>query len=225
VLQRAPLHNTRLAEYHLLRAIGQGWHRPTAGRFSFRGKQHATPDAGRLLAVIEEELAQDQAWLAEFDRNVFRIYSALAWQLDPTTADELLQRYRFHLELQRLCSSLRELGGLAGWLKRQRPAPPDSREALSIARQLAAMLGATIQAAGQLVPPPLPHLSVGGSLQSLLLDEPIPSSETKVPALLTQFRRVQQRLERVQRGSLVAILTLQQRLGERAEQHLARFTK
>ncbi len=85
----AQLHNKRLQDSELLRAIANGWHRPKNDEIDFRGKLYELEDAKRLLKKVEKELKQDQEWFKELDRKVFLCYYQMAQHLDATLGEDL----------------------------------------------------------------------------------------------------------------------------------------
>jgi Zn-dependent protease with chaperone function len=70
--------------------------------FQFRGRIYETRDAKRLLRAMNNEMDDCFDWLADRDRRVFLVYQQMADRLGQRFERELMERYRFHLQVQDL---------------------------------------------------------------------------------------------------------------------------
>lgn len=72
------------------------------GTFRFRGKRYDERDIERLRKKVDREMDEQYEWLHEFDGRVFRVHYQMAREVSRETAEDLLERYRFHMEAQEL---------------------------------------------------------------------------------------------------------------------------
>jgi Zn-dependent protease with chaperone function len=100
-------HRRRLQEFHTLGTLS------TWEGFEFRGRAYPAGDARRMRSEVRRELDQDQRRWADLDRNVFSIHYRMGLALDAATAQELVERYRFHLAVQEL---LTRVAGQHDWV-------------------------------------------------------------------------------------------------------------
>ena len=119
VKHRIQLHNKRLEEFDLLTAVAHNHFRPKNDELDFRGETYDLKDAKKLLKKVEKDLDDDQKWLEQLDRNVFLTHYQMALRLSPpleggaggVVAEDLFQRYRFHLGVQDIWKKLRAQEG------------------------------------------------------------------------------------------------------------------
>src|SRR5206468_2455991 len=113
----------RFEEMALLQDILQKRFKPENDEFDFRGYVHETPDAKKLLKKVQREVEDDHEWFADLDRQVFVVHYQMALRVDARTARELLERYQFHLGVQKIWTRLRDhenaATGALQWLQNQ----------------------------------------------------------------------------------------------------------
>jgi|GEM_PF-659145 len=78
-----------------LQAIASG--QITARAFEFRGQPYPAASAGQLLATLQADIVQQEAWLQAQDRLAFRVHYTRALHHGPGQAQDLLQKYRLVL--------------------------------------------------------------------------------------------------------------------------------
>jgi Zn-dependent protease with chaperone function len=227
---RGQLFNTRVGERNLLLAVSNGWYRPTRDELEFRGEFYHTRDAKRLLRKVERELEEDAEWLADHDERVFVTYFQMALHLSQETAEDLLKRYRFHLDLQAIWRELREqegpVGAAVAWMNEQSAdrADPDYFDAvLSIFRAAHQALREALKSAEAMKIPPLANLHAGEPLRQFLLEKPLVERLTTYQVSLTsrwinklvrQMGEVQKKVDRIHFKSVGGILALQERIAQ-----------
>lgn len=232
VKHRAQVYNNRIAEHRQLFPIVQGWDKPKNGEFEYRGEWYDVRDAKKLLKRLDKEIDQDETWLGELDRKVFQTYYRIAHQMKPIWATELIRRYSFHIDLQKMWQKLRAQEGSVyaaiEFLQQHSHGdlhPQDFREVLNIFRDAHLELKAALEVSESMIFPPLANMPAGESLRSFLLSKKLVSglrrSDTSLPGkwidkFLTQFREVQNRANRLHFKSMGAILALQETIGAEA---------
>jgi Zn-dependent protease with chaperone function len=170
--------------------------------------------------------------LARFDESVFAVYYHLAGQLG--RQEELAQRYRFHLELQRLGRlSWEQQAQVEAMLHfvhaRKQIRWEDVVELEEALAQVHERVSEVFRDACPLLLPPLKRLKAGEPLVSLLPQQPnLPNLRLAgnytdlnlgpLAAFHNQLARVVDRLGRLQVKSLAGILTLQEELASRWSQ-------
>jgi Zn-dependent protease with chaperone function len=227
VKHQAQLHNKRLEEFNMLVAISNGWHRPKNDEIDFRGKFYDMEEAKRLIKKVEKELKQDQEWFKEVDRNVFLCHYQMALHLDPNLAEELKNRYRFHLELQKLWRNLKahEAPVDAAWnflqSQTQHLQREQFKEALDIFRDAHGALGENLRTARDMVIPALKNMTPGEPLAPFLLKGKLVHGLSAhedtlrlkwIYKLMGQMREVQGKVNRIHFKSLGGILALQEKI-------------
>ncbi|HEV3262794.1 MAG TPA: M48 family metallopeptidase [Gemmataceae bacterium] len=226
-------HRRRRDEIDVLSNLCSGRSKIDGEGFEFRGRCHPVAEAENLLREVHGELEEDGRYLASFDRSVFTLHSHLAEQLG--RQEELGQRYRFHLDLQRLgqlawdqkaqVEAILRFLQISKQLRREQVS--DLEEAL--ARVHHRVTDVFLQACHLLLPP-LKHLKAGRPLASLLPQEPdlpdLRSAESYTDldlGLLTAFHHqlamVVDRLSWIQVKSLACILIVQEELASQWSQH------
>jgi len=133
-------HKNRQEEIARLARMAQGAVRLTGKDFEHRGKRFGLSQVPRLLKEVESEIGKDFENMHALDRVVFRVHYAMAVQLGEAERGELEERYRFHLAVQDIHSSLvaharhvdATLGGLSG---RQEVSQEEFQNAVSVLRQ------------------------------------------------------------------------------------------
>lgn len=230
VKHRAQLHNSRLEEFGLLRAISNGWHEPKDGEFEFRGEIYDARDAKRLLKKVDRELEQDHKWLIELDKRVFMTYFQMALHLSQDVAEDLFKRCRFHMDLQKIWYDLKgqdaPVGAAVNFLQNFQGDRLEShhfKEALSIFREAHHTLRDSLRLAEDMLLPPLKNMPAGQPLRVFLLEKKLLSGLSKyeqtlsmkwIQKLLNQYNEVRKKVDRIHFKSLGGILAVQERLGQ-----------
>lgn len=230
VTHRAQVHNKRLEEQAMLLGISHGGERPRNNEIKFRDKVYKPTQAKRLLRKVKKELDQDRAWLGDLDRQVFFTFYQMALRLDGELAQDLFDRYHFHLDLQIICRRLRSqdspVGAAVSFLANQKTGkiePEYFDAALSIFREAHHSLRDSLGFAEDMPVPELKNMRAGEPLRKFLLEAPlvegvsvydISLSPKWINKLLRQMREVQHKVQRVHSKSLGGLLALQERIGE-----------
>jgi Zn-dependent protease with chaperone function len=219
----AACHQLRREEFtHLQQAgtdkLGSG------RRIEFRGQHYPASAVEELLAKVRAELEEDRGYLVKFDRSVFALHQRMAEFLG--REQELCQRYRFHLQLQKLLGALDEERGRMDSViyflsSHKQLAWAELHQIVAIWRHAHEGLGAVLKQAVELSPPHLKGWKAGESLRCILPDKPsIPELDPVQTDL--DFRGAQQlhkevlavleKLNRIQLMSLGGLLAFQQQL-------------
>jgi Zn-dependent protease with chaperone function len=228
VHERGRLHNQHLSELHLLQAVAKGSYQPRDNAIEFRGKAYGPGDADRLLCTVNDELEQDRQWLADLDRRVFMTHFQMALHMDTELADALCGRYRFHIELQKIWTALRNqdspVGSAIDFLQNLKTHRLDERtfqQALPVFRAAHHALRDALRAAEDMAMPALKNMPAGQPLRHFLLEKKLVDGISKhdqaisgpwIKDLLSQMREVQKKVDRIHFKSLGGILALQERI-------------
>ncbi|MCI0740543.1 MAG: M48 family metalloprotease, partial [Gemmataceae bacterium] len=228
VKHRGQLHNKRLEEFNLIIAIQNGWHRPKNDEIDFRGKCYEVDDAKKLLKKVEKELKEDQEWFKDLDKQVFLCHYQMARHVDDELADELVHRYKFHMQVQKVWRDLKSqeasVGAALDFLNRAGSSQlqyEQFQEMLNIFRDARATLRQCLDAAKDMYVPALKNMTPGAPLAPFLLKEKLVrglsdhehSLQSKwIDKLLGQAREMQAKVNRIHFKSLGGILALQERI-------------
>lgn len=193
--------------------------------FKFRGRRYDIRDLRRVIKKAEKELDEHIDWLADLDDRVFRAHYQMASELKQALADELVQRYEFHIAAQDILIEL----------ALQRPQLELALRVLSNVEgqveygTFAAIRGSLIESydtmrrciarADRLELPKLKHVKAGTVLGYFLMEvklvKPLkPTARSITSAWVNQFLgqlgAIEDRIRRVHFKSLGALLALQQ---------------
>jgi len=237
VKERAQLYATHMDEFNRLVAIQNGWQRPKTNAFEFRGETWPLADVRRLLANVQEEIEADNRWLEEQDRRVFMTYLQMAQLISPDVATELLRRYEFHRELQKIWFELskqeRPLRAAIQFVNTRLTSQlqtSDFDDVLKIWRDAHQTMGALLKTSEALMLPPLRNLPLGQPLRPFLLEKDLVGALSKyeqgvsdrwVKRLLDQFGEMKSNVDRMHHKSLAGILALQEHIGSECEKRWA----
>ncbi len=219
----ADQYHERLRERDALAEVVRGERVPRSGLVEFRGQRRPVAEAETLLGQVDEELADDRRRLAAFDRQVFQTHAQAASHLGGHAAQELLERYDFHLKMQDIVKGVdaeqARLDEIDLFL--QENPRMDEYEYEHLVRQLQesheALRGHLGKADGLPVPA-LTHVLEGTPLRGLLLSRPLLAEPGLSMAAdwFAQFREqvadVRDRGWRVHVKSLSGILALHERI-------------
>ncbi|VTR95653.1 Uncharacterized protein OS=Plasmodium yoelii 17X GN=YYC_00901 PE=4 SV=1 [Gemmata massiliana] len=67
----------------------------------------SSPKLKRQIETVEQQRAENREWFEAFDRRVYLLHVQMANRVDKKLREELVERYRFHLELQRFYQKVR----------------------------------------------------------------------------------------------------------------------
>ncbi len=233
--QRLQEYQERCADRRRLIRFAQKIDVPRAGVFQFRDKQYRVADAAGLVKILEAEIKADHAHLAALDRRIFLVYMAMARQLDEAVAQELEQRYRFHLGVQEMISALSRCEAQVNeafqlMAAKRDPNPQIVQAAVIVVRDSQRVLEQQLHAATHLKMPALKNLRAGEPLAYFLDAKPVVSGligteqivqGTWVKEMLQRQAEVIDKLRRILFKSLGSLLCFQERVGEH---YKARFT-
>lgn len=227
--ERMDAHKARQEEINKLAKVAHGAVELTGKDFEYRGGRYRLADAARLLKEVEGEIDKDFEWMHALDRQVFRVHYAMASQLGEAERTELEERYKFHLAVQELHSTLAAhsrhvqmtLNGLSG---RREVTQDEFQNALAVVRQAREVLREQLERARLLPLPPLKNMTAGEPLGPFLLSEPVVRAlhadvmtleGAWVHQLMTQTDRVIDKSARILFKSLGGLLALQESIAAR----------
>ncbi len=226
-VEKARVHKKLREDVELLRAVQNGNFERDAELFLFRGKKYKLRAADRLLDQLADEIAEDKAWVAELDSWAFKIHYQMALEVSGARASELVARYEFHLELQKLGRKLLEqdepLNRVTNFLSNARGAIQTDTflEVIDIFRKAHQALNKSLIAARELKIPALKNMKEGQVLGEFLLTRDLVkefrpvvySLKVKwVQKFLKQMVEVKERVRRLHFKSMGAILALQEKI-------------
>jgi Zn-dependent protease with chaperone function len=208
---------------------------PKGGVFQFRGKQHRTKDAEKLLETLETEIKADHDHLAALDRRIFLLYMGMATQLDPRLAQELEHRYHFHLAVQEMIQTLtywnHHIQESFNQVTAQREPSPESLHYVGLAlREAQDALGKHIAAANTLRMPAFKNMQAGQALSVFLDAKPVihdlfGSAQfmdgSWLDEILKRHGEIIDKLRRVLFKSLGSLICFQEQVGEKYKAHYA----
>jgi hypothetical protein len=217
-------HLKRMSEIERLTAIKAGAVKLKGGTFEFRGEFRKRKLVDSLVAVLEQELEQDETWFEEFDREVMLVHLRMAQMLGDCDLT-LYQRYYFHLALQRLlqrCQSANEklaelfefIAKKDGELNKQQ-----FEEVISALADIHSGIRSGLEQVRALLVPPLQNINDGQRLRDYLLDAefiPMLPEKTKTidgdwtAALFAQCSGIEEKARRLYFKSMGAILIQQE---------------
>jgi Zn-dependent protease with chaperone function len=180
----------------------------------------------KKIKAIDEKLDVLWEWLRSLDRRVYLIHVQMAGTVSADSKDELIERYRFQLEVQRLYSISRyhqeralAFARLLFSLPPDRIHPELGTEVMSILREAWRALKKIIQTAREINLPAMKNFEEGESLADFILEgkmvpEP-PLSYVKLDwcqKLVDQLAAVRAKCFRLHCKSLGGILGLQEKV-------------
>src|SRR5579883_2646341 len=182
----------------------------------------------KKMDEIEKKQDENWEWFKSFDRRVYLLHVQMAVQLDKDTSSELVERYRFQLEVQRLYQESRAafnkadayLSAYAAAARGEIQVPPDfPGEVIQVLRESWKALKNIIKTAREINLPAMKNFEEGDNLADFILEgkmvpEP-PLSYVKgvwIDKLMTQLQGVRQRCFRLHFKSVGGILRLQEEI-------------
>jgi Zn-dependent protease with chaperone function len=231
-IDREPWAPTRIAHAHsrLYRELGNKVEDLAYIRKAIRKiyrKSYGRPrgrDRDRL-EDLEHDFEKLTDWFASFDRRVYLVHIQMARKLDRELFDELVHRYKFHLEIQEIHAIIARaqdevLDVLEGLEQEDTVLPPDFFEEVRHRFKLARnALRDCLARAGELRTPEMANIPAGRRLDRLIFDREVLREPGEysirgawVNKLLTQLAVMRHRVNRLDFKSLGAILQMQDRL-------------
>jgi len=217
--------NARVRDYDWLDSYQRDEKAPAMVRF--KNKDVTKKDTKKLLKKLDEQLKEDYEWLSSFDRRVFLVHANLAHKYDSDAWDEMIQRYRFQIGIQRINLELDSQLHLveAGYQElfekpRQEPITQDYFESMaSLFKAARKTLKTMLKDCQEIEVPVLANFAPGTPLASFLLTTPIIKEMKElsidgkwIAKLHGQLREVRGRAGRLHFKNLGTILALQERL-------------
>ncbi len=191
------------------------------------------PKLKRLLREAQDAVDKEWEWFRTLDRRTYLAHVQAAGKLDPIWRDDLVERYRFQLAVQRLHGEARDqerkVGMFLALLFRTSDPHPDLvTEGFHAFRQGWRTLKTLLADARDIDLPAMKNFVPGERLADFLLDKPMirEMSWAKVSAkwavqLLEQLEQVKARCARLHFKSLGGILALQERIAADWRTHYA----
>jgi hypothetical protein len=217
-------------ELDYLREVREGLVELEGGEFKFRGEYYPRRQLKDLLCLVDEQLGEDRQWLEMQDQKVFIVHYHMARHLGADLASELLKRYEFHLEVQKILRNLDEhfipVRAVAEFWNNCAGKQVDQRVFISILESLRAAhqaLALGLQMSEMLLLPKLKNVVPGEPLRRYLLDKNLVSGFSsfdmmikgkQVGKLVQQFQHIHKRAVRIHFKSLGGILALQERVSK-----------
>jgi Zn-dependent protease with chaperone function len=178
----------------------------------------------KKLEQIKEKQDENWEWFKSFDRRVYLLHVQMAGQVDKELKDELVERYRFQLEVQRLYQESRAafnkadayLSAYAAAARGEWQAPPDfPGEVIQVLRESWKALKNIIKDAREINLPAMKNFEEGENLAEFILEgkmvpEP-PLSYVKgvwIDKLMTQLQGVRQKCFRLHFKSVGGVLRM-----------------
>jgi hypothetical protein len=182
----------------------------------------------KKLEQIKEKQDENWEWFKSFDRRVYLLHVQMAAQLDKELKEELVERYRFQLEVQRLYQESRAafnkadayLSAYAAASRGEWQAPPDfPGEVIQVLREQWKALKNIIKDAREINLPAMKNFEEGENLADFILEgkmvpEP-PLSYVKgvwIDKLMNQLQGVRQKCFRLHFKSVGGVLALQEKI-------------
>ncbi len=180
----------------------------------------------RKMDEVEEKQTENSEWFKSFDRRVYLLHVQMGARVDPALKDELVERYRFQLEVQRFYFTARDAHSKADRYFRTLIAAAQGRikvnpdffgEFMQALRESWKDLKFIIRDARDINLPAMKNFEEGDNLAAFILvgkmvPEP-PLSYFKgvwLEKLMTQLEGVQQKCARLHFKSLGGILRIQE---------------
>ncbi|QJW97490.1 M48 family metallopeptidase [Frigoriglobus tundricola] len=185
----------------------------------------------RKIDEVEEKRAENGEWFKSFDRRVYLVHVQMAARVDPALRDELVERYRFQLEVQRFFFTARDAHSKAEMYFQTMVAAVQGKiqvnrdffgEFMQALRESWKALKFIIRDAREINLPAMKNFEEGDNLAAFILvgkmvPEP-PLSYFKgvwLDKLMNQLQGVQQKCARLHFKSLGGILQLQETIAAR----------
>ena len=187
-----------------------------------------SPKMKRRLKEVEDKQDENREWFKSFDRRVYLLHVQMAAQVAADDRGELVERYRFQLEVQRLFREAREayskaeayLNAFYAAARGEWQAPPDfNNEVLQVLRASWKALKMIVKDARDINLPAMKNFEEGERLADFILEgkmvpEP-PLDGVKgiwIDKLQKQLQGVRQKCFRLHFKSVGGVLALQEKI-------------
>src|SRR5262245_27545265 len=187
-----------------------------------------SPKMKKMIKEVEEKLDANWEWFKSFDRRVYLLHVQMAAQVNKEMKQELVERYRFQMEVQRFYQEARQnfnkadayIAAYSAAVRGEIQVPNDfGAEVIAVLRAAWKVLKTIVQDAREINLPAMKNFEEGERLADFILEgkmvpEP-PLSELKgawVQKLMTQLQGVKNRCFRLHFKSLGGILALQEKI-------------
>src|SRR5262249_61517380 len=133
----------------------------------------------RRIEEVEKKLDDNWEWFKSFDRRVYLLHVQMAAQVNKEWKDELVERYRFQMEVQRFYQEARKnfnkadwyIGAYGAWTRGELQAPPDfGAEVIAVLRAAWKALKTIIQDAREVNLPAMKNFEEGERLADFILE-------------------------------------------------------
>ncbi len=219
----------RQGEFNKLHLLKNGQQPVKSRTFSFRGAERDFRELKGLMATVELELKSNQEEFDALDRDVFLAHRSLARCLDADGGQreaELIERYRFHSIEQGLLKGMideqNRLRSILDYLAEHRQMRAHQFYAVKAAlEEIQTSLTINLDDAKRFQTPALTNLPAGSNLYDFIVDRTAirldnwygdTISGESIGKLLTRLHGVVNRIRRLDRKSLGALLAFQERL-------------
>jgi Zn-dependent protease with chaperone function len=183
-----------------------------------------SPRLKKKIKAIEKELDRHWEWFKSLDRRVYLCHVQMAAAVNPDWRDELVERYRFGLEIQKFYMDADHHAEKAFFFARvlfdmENPHPEFVGDVMQILREAWRALKKIVQEARDINMPAMKNFEEGERLADFILEgkmvpEP-PLSYVKanwINKLLDQLRGVRRRCGRLHWKSVGGILAMQEKI-------------
>jgi hypothetical protein len=227
-------HLSRQGDFQLLQGLQSGDYSLKAKTFKFREVDYTSKDVSWLFEMINKEIEENQSKFQKIDAEVFQAHLEAAKDLERTRpnglgcAENLLERYQFHLAVQEMLRKLiadeARVNGLLKYLSSQgnQLQQADFQEVVNILRDITRSLANCVDKAADLRCPELTNVDPGTSLRKLIWekDADLPHLDSNPTTIrfdwiidyLKKQKAAQNRIRRVHFKSLGKILTIQEKI-------------
>lgn len=227
--QRVKDHADKQGEAHLLYGLKSGEYTLKGKTFTFREVEHSKRDVKWLLEMVEKELEESTEAFKSTEKEVFQAHFQAAKQIDDNMADELHERYRFHLATQHLLRKLindeQRMNAILQFISgKQQLQTGEFQEVVETFQVISRSLADCMYDAKNLYTPALTNVEPGTALRKLVWerDADIPRIDASVTQISSEWivdfmkkqNAAQTRLRRIHFKSLGNILMLQERIAQ-----------
>ncbi len=234
--QKMKEYRDRQGEFNLLNGLNSGEYTLKAKTFKFREVDYTAADVKWLFEMVDKELEEDHKKFHAIDAKVFQAHLEAAKDMERVMpdaagcAENLLERYQFHLAVQDLLRTLiaddNRVSGLLKFLTSQgsQLQQADFQEVVNILREITESLANCVDKAEHLQCPALTNVAEGTSLRKLIWekDADLPHMDSNPTTIrfdwiidyLKKQNAAQNRVRRIHFKSLGKILTMQETIAK-----------
>lgn len=219
-------HRQRLGEIDLLSGLQSGLVQHKNKSVEFRGRDYALTAMPKLLERVTRELEADQTYKAEIDTEIFVAHYRLADAVDRALGDDLLDRYEFHLGIQKMHGQVvqatqRAQAALVFASSQRQLSPADFDAVCDLLQEGVRNLYNVYRKSKNYCIPSLRNMEAGERLREFLFQQPVVEdltvSQTSIDPswiqdFVKQLAEVQDRLKRLLFKSLGGILATQEHI-------------